>query len=77
MDTDERSARVERLSVDHQDPLPSQCIMHSLSKARQLHIVGARHVLTLLANGSSGGRIARHAVFPLFCVPSLAMWNEK
>jgi hypothetical protein len=38
---------------------------------------GARHFLTLLANGISGRKIARHAVFPLMCALSLAMWNEK
>jgi hypothetical protein len=32
---------------------------------------------TLLANGISGRKIARHAVFPLFCARSLALWNEK
>jgi hypothetical protein len=38
---------------------------------------GERHFLTLLANGISSRKIARHAVFPLFCALSLAMWNEK
>jgi hypothetical protein len=32
---------------------------------------------TLLANGISGRKIARHAVFPLFCALSLPIWNEK
>ncbi len=36
-----------------------------------------RHFLTLLVNGISGRKIARHAVFSLFCALSLAMWNEK
>jgi hypothetical protein len=63
------------MTIDKDAALPvsaSKMNLYSMSKWQ-----GGRHVLTLLANGISGRKIARHAVFPLVCTLSLAMWNEK